>query len=64
MLILPYQLASVSTKDVLKIYLPCVSVADRKQRPEYEALKKKYESFKIINSLDEHFDQAVGILDR
>jgi hypothetical protein len=44
--------------------LPCVSVADRKQRPEYEALKKKYESFKIINSLDEHFDQAVGILDR
>jgi len=47
-------------RDVLKSELPCVSVADRKQRPEYEALKKKYESFKIINSLDEHFDQAVS----
>jgi hypothetical protein len=47
-------------RDVLKSEVPCVSVADRKQRPEYEALKKKYESFKIINSLDEHFDQAVS----
>jgi hypothetical protein len=42
-------------------FVLCVSVADRKQRPEYEALKKKYESFKIIDSQDEHFDQAVGL---